>query len=620
MAQREPNDADAANPEDRDWPKGEREPIAISPVDLALVTDTEVLYERAMRHYQRREWSAASAYFTRLQEVEPNRPGLADLLDEVSWFLQLEAIEPGEREASTPVAPPPSPEPTSRSRFSLPWIPILLGIIGIALLALTLTSSSLLPTLTGGQARVQANELYNRGQGALISGDYAAAREAFQALLALEPDNAQAQIGLDQATRLETIATNLQQAKEAIANEDWETAQTALEEILALDPNHREAKQLSLTVAQRQQMLTLYIEAEQAYDGGQWAEAAATLEQIRTIDPSFRTEAVRERLFSAYLNDSRTLLARAGTSAETVRKAIERLGSALILRPNNQEARDERESASLYLEAIKAYNRRDYADARTRLQDLRDDLPAYANGYATQLLYQTYLALGDAALETGDADEAKAEYLLALSLPVEDRLLAEGRLEAAGLLATATPITPQAIVRVDALNVRPGPGTAYTPRLGVVLSEQVLTVKGRNALGDWFFICCTTGGDEGWVYAPLVEFNGNPQNLPIITDIPPTPTPAATATPMPTTPPPPTSPPPAQSTQPTPRPPTPTPNPSTATPTTVPPTATDTPSPPTATPVPPTDTPIPPTATPTPVPPTPTPTPIPPTATPTSVR
>ena len=600
MAQREPNDADAADQEDRDWPDGEREPVAISPVDLALVTDTEVLYERAMRHYQRREWSAALAYFMRLQELEPNRPGLAGLLDEVNWFLQLEAIEPGERDTE-PATPPRPPEPKPRFRLSFPWVPILLGIAGIALLVLTLISSSLLPSLTGGQARAQIDELYNRGQGALISGDYAAARSAFQAILILEPDNAQAQIGLDQTIRLETISTNLMEAKEAIASEDWENAQDRLEEVLALDPNHREAKQLAGMVSQRQQLLSLYADAEQAYDLGEWAGAVIILEQIRALDPDFRADAVRERLFSAYLNDSRSLLAQASTSAETVRQAIERLGSALILRPNNQEARDERESASLYLDAIKAYNRQDFADARTRLQDLRNEHPAYANGYATQLLYITYVALGDAALGKGDAGGAKDDYILALSLPVEDRSLAEGRLEATGLLATATSTTPQAIVKVDALNIRPGPGTNYEPRVGIVRLGQIITVKGRNEHSDWFFICCTTGGDDGWVYAPLVDFNGAPHDLPVITDIPATPTPMPTATLTPT------PPPPSKSTQPTPRPPAPTPRPPTATPTQLPLTATATPIIPTATPsqAPPTATliptsiPAPPTATPT---------------------
>ena len=54
-----------------------------------------------MAHYQRREWQEALDYFQQLKEVEPNWTGLDSLIDEASWFLQLESVEarPGQAPA-----------------------------------------------------------------------------------------------------------------------------------------------------------------------------------------------------------------------------------------------------------------------------------------------------------------------------------------------------------------------------------------------------------------------------------------------------------------------------------------------------------------------------------------
>ena len=51
---------------------------------VELAADPETLYQQCMAHYQRREWQAALEGFTRLRELQPERQGLDDLLDEVS--------------------------------------------------------------------------------------------------------------------------------------------------------------------------------------------------------------------------------------------------------------------------------------------------------------------------------------------------------------------------------------------------------------------------------------------------------------------------------------------------------------------------------------------------------
>ena len=48
----------------------------------------EALYYEGMAAYQHRTWEQALDRFSRLKELQPTRPGLDALLDEVRWFLQ----------------------------------------------------------------------------------------------------------------------------------------------------------------------------------------------------------------------------------------------------------------------------------------------------------------------------------------------------------------------------------------------------------------------------------------------------------------------------------------------------------------------------------------------------
>ncbi|MCC7355350.1 MAG: SH3 domain-containing protein, partial [Anaerolineae bacterium] len=357
-------------------------------------------------------------------------------------------------------------------------------------------------------------------------------------------------------------------------------------------------------VERQKELAALFAQAVNLYDQGRWEEAIAQLEKMRSLDPAYRTDAVTDHLFVSYLNDGREKLARAGTSTGLITQAIERFGSALAIRPFNRQASDERRLANLYYEAVQALNRQDWPQARTRLEAVRGERADYAGGQVTVLLYQAYVGLGDAALRAGNATQAKTFYELAAGLAVPDRSAAEdGLARVAIALATATPTTtptaptPAAIVATEALNVRSGPGVNF-PVIGVLKRGDAVAVQGRTPRGDWLKVCCLAGGESGWLSASLVETSLPATAIPVVTEIPNTPTPQPTSTRTPTPPltatrVPPTSVPP-QPTNPPPPPPTHTP---TRVPTaTLPPPPTDTPTrvPTNTPPPPPTNTPTPP--------------------------
>ena len=84
----------------------------------------EALYEQGMAHYQRREWQEALDYFHQLKKVEPNWTGLDSLIDEASWFLQLESVEarPGQ-------APAEESDELGRGRSVVRWLlPLAVGL------------------------------------------------------------------------------------------------------------------------------------------------------------------------------------------------------------------------------------------------------------------------------------------------------------------------------------------------------------------------------------------------------------------------------------------------------------------------------------------------------------
>lgn len=112
-----------------------------------------------------------------------------------------------------------------------------------------------------------------------------------------------------------------------------------------------------------------------------------------------------------------------------------------------------------------------------------------------------------------------------------------------GSLPPATPVPPPApttprtpsyagVISALALNVRQGPGTNY-PILGKLRQGAQVLVTGRNAAGNWWFVCCLPGTrTSGWVSAQFVTPSFTPaqaSRLPVIAAA----TPPA-ATPIPT--------------------------------------------------------------------------------------
>ena len=70
-------------------------------------------------------------------------------------------------------------------------------------------------------------------------------------------------------------------------------------------------------------------------------------------------------------------------------------------------------------------------------------------------------------------------------------------------LATAPAVTPSLKIETDIINVRSGPDTSFG-LVGTANMGERFEIKGRNAAGTWYLICCVNG-QQGWVNAELTD-------------------------------------------------------------------------------------------------------------------
>ena len=533
--------------------------IGPAPRPRSLITPppdpAEAMYYEGLAAYQHRNWAQALDRFSRLQELQPARPGLDALLDEVRWFLQLQAAapQPAEDEANEAATWRPGIQPSGRGPARPRWqtaLLLLMAAIGLSALALIATQGRM-PWTTSSDRVVQ--ELFNRGQARLAVGDYEGAQTAFKQLLDLTPNDGDAQLGLQRAIRQQTLAQGYAAAEAAIAEENWDLAAAELEKVLALDGAYANAQAKANFVSQRRRLATLYSDGSRLYDLGQWVEAIAQFEKIRELDTSYRKDAIIQFLFVCYVNAGQQLIDQADGKAASAQRAVEYFSTALALNPRNRQATDARRLASLYGEALRGLTNGNLADTQARLQVLLAEAPTYANGQAIQQLYTLLIARGEAALQTGDQQAAIGFFQAAQTVAVADHSAATEREAyarkitptptpppAATLAPGGTPVattTPYVVVRAGTLNLRGGPGTNY-PILGQLAAARPTTVIGRTADGAWLRVCLTPIAADGscpqeqtgWIAAALVDVFGVTEGLVVIT--PPAP-PASASTPAP---------------------------------------------------------------------------------------
>jgi tetratricopeptide (TPR) repeat protein len=385
--------------------------------------DPDELYREGMAHYMARRWAEAQAAFLRLKEVDPGRPGIDALLEELKLFMQLQTAEaaegaprlrpegPEEGREKAPTPPLPEARRGIRRFLSPPWLAA--GVVVLVLLVLG--GLRLAGVSISWASRDERAELLNRGRALLVVGDYDGAVQVFEQLLAIAPGNPEAQAELERAQRLKTLSDLYAQAKAHISKEEWDAAAESLGRILALDANYRDAASLAAEVERQRRLAALYAEAKALYDQGNWVDAAAKFEELRALDATYRSDVVEEYLFVCHLNQGLALIVTSGDSVERIKEAIRQFGAALSIHPRNKQAAEEQRLANLYLAGYTSYQRQEWSQAILKIQQVLEARPDYAGGRAAQILCASYVALGDQARERNDLLAALEQYRKALA-------------------------------------------------------------------------------------------------------------------------------------------------------------------------------------------------------------
>ncbi|PJF23564.1 MAG: hypothetical protein CUN56_00275 [Phototrophicales bacterium] len=164
---------------------------------------------------------------------------------------------------------------------------------------------------------------------------------------------------------------------------------------------------------------TLFTQAQQEFSIGAYADAYNTLDLIRRVDPNFNRTAVEALLHQVLIAQARPLYnvnlsadpSNPGTLAEAIRLTdlAEQYGSI-------DDLAYERDIATLYLNAITAIDAGNHDVAIRRLQVILTYQSTYKGADLNRLLFNEYVAYGDAWALEYNWCQAEQQYQQALTL------------------------------------------------------------------------------------------------------------------------------------------------------------------------------------------------------------
>jgi tetratricopeptide (TPR) repeat protein len=345
----------------------------------ATELDIDALYQRSLLRFQDGHWQEALDGFEEVLRLNPEHVEARVFLDEARLKASLDEDRPRPK------------------RILLQGRVRSLALILAALSAVVVLITGVrwaygrwvTPRQTAQQEETIKSQELEKAYGYLARRDYAAAEEAFRAVLAEDPDNQEAQEGLDEVQKRSALDETYADAQQAISKEDWDEALRLLAIIVSQDPGYRDAHEKQLSVQEQQRIGTSFDEAEIAYAAGNWSEAIASYESLRDSDLQYERQTVTDHLFDSYLQQGIYLIESTSGESEAVQEATALYQKALALRPQDPQVKQEMALAEKYLEAQTRLTQGDSEGALTALKWVYEQEPAYAGGNVAALLKAT---------------------------------------------------------------------------------------------------------------------------------------------------------------------------------------------------------------------------------------
>lgn len=424
--------------------------------DTASTPQLDSRYEQGMDHLQKGEWSAAITVFEDLKRKYPESSLVQQALDEARFKASL-----GEKRVRG-------------RRWTIRFWPILLRIVIIGVIAFLIYQGALLlrervaPIIQTAQERQRVEQLLVEADSYLEADAFEEAEERYLAVLAIEPDQAQATEGLAQIQRQREVEALYNDARALEEAGELEAALDVYGELAEISPRYRDIARRSEVITERLDLAALFVSADEDYEAGRAAAAVAAYEEIRSRNMNYEQELVEERLYSLYLQLGRDIIERDPPDVEAFPDAVTYFTKAMAIRPRSQMAERELQLARLYLQGQDAYYEGRWDDAVMTLLVVYNIRPAYAAGSVLPMLYEAMVRYGDQLRTEGDVYLAYEQYRKAKALPVADTSFADGRLFYVQPLMTptATP-TPEPTPRPEYAGPPPTPRplSAYTNKI-----------------------------------------------------------------------------------------------------------------------------------------------------------
>jgi len=466
----------------------ESQPISGAQTDVHADATDDPRHRAALEQMQKGDWQKAAIMLRRLASDYPHDSMLTALLSEAEFKLELESNwgekVQGRRLSIAPVR-----------LFTLAAVGALVVLLSLS--GIYIYRSVIVPNQRANELAVAQRALLQDAESALQSGQYDRAIALFDEALAAEPDNASIRQARNEAQRQKELDAEYSAAMAVLDAGDTERAFELLSAIERKAPGYRD---VALRLEQMQasgSVEKLFANANLAFHYEKWSQAVELYEELRQVDGEFQADTVTERLFLSYLRAGQDAVSRSPEAGGDPAAARELFRKALTLRVGDETASAESERLSDYFAAQRALAAENLQSAVALLAPLQAEQPQYMAGHVSQLLYDTYLTLGDRALRDGDRLEAFGLFGKAAALDGIDPGAAELRLQSLTVLLTPTPTpTPTATPAPPAPTATPPPLDWY---------KGWIAFKSDRGSGSGIYVMRPDGSEQRPVAADAFE-------------------------------------------------------------------------------------------------------------------
>jgi len=398
-------------------------------VDTSGAGREDPLYNEGLAHLQGGKWAEALKCFEALAPKYPDSPAVRSALEQARFKARLDATA-GVR----------------ARRWVWPWQRWAVGsllvvvVIVVAAEGLILMQRQVRPVLEEAQLRGQVAGLLGAGNALLQAENYDAADGKYREALALGPDSAEAQAGLQQVAEGRAIFGAYTDGVARQQAGDLAGALDKLGPIVVQRPAYRDVSVRIGEIKQELQLGDLFRAAEADLAAGKYADALAKYKQVKAQSATYQRDPISGRLFTLYMALGRDLVQKQPPAPELLPQAVNYFAQALALQPTDVEASAEHRLANLYVSGQASYTQKQWDDAVSSLRAIFDERPGYLGGkLIVDPLYDAYIHSGDASRDAADYPRAWEQYRRASELPVADTALARARMDAVFAFLTPTP-------------------------------------------------------------------------------------------------------------------------------------------------------------------------------------